>query len=556
MEEQTCMEYVFDSIQNSRFSNINQDILFNASNEFRNLWNLVKKLRDLARVDVQKITKFLDAVQEAIVKRNWTGASRQCVEAENEYRQIRRYIRPSYLEDFKVLHFIKDDKKDSKSANKREKRSNSFSENHHHRQNFRNQQINKQHIIEQEKETEKENTTKENKTSKDAQENTSNDSNTDKQIIPFLNENDINHGNATNEQEIFQDDTENKSKNVGKVDHKSGSYKETGLDADTVKENNQNGDLNARKPNVSNKTTKIPVSSRQSGENHDTEAKPGRAIQSHNSSQEVRVKSKGLKKETDLKGGKTRKPQTGAKKAPKADLTVNASKPGNTKSSNPKETKSGKTNKSTERKETNDDSNKNIDISSLISERMTEVKQNCKPEEIVFELSNVYEMDWKLAYDGLTGCQPSNGMKNSIDFLSDILKNAVGHVIGFRAREEKALKKMSATAGPLQTLKKTFLTQTLKTLQEQHSIQYARDTDTEHCVNIYSAKCIELAWFMFNRNPPMEFDYSSRPMLLEDLLKIFRPYKSEGHSIQYVVWPAIREFAGGEVISQGIADFR
>lgn len=102
MENETCMEYLFHSIGSDHANNINQEILLNASNEFRNIWNLVKKLRDLARVDVKKITGFLDAVQEGLQKGTWSAATRICLQADNEYRHIRRYIRPSFLEDFKV----------------------------------------------------------------------------------------------------------------------------------------------------------------------------------------------------------------------------------------------------------------------------------------------------------------------------------------------------------------------------------------------------------------------------------------------------------------------
>lgn len=102
MDEQTCMQYLFHSVENYQTNNINQNILFNASNEFRNIWNLVKNLRDLARVDVHKITRFLDAVQDALENKCWIAAARQCLQADKEYKQIRRYIRPSFMDDFKV----------------------------------------------------------------------------------------------------------------------------------------------------------------------------------------------------------------------------------------------------------------------------------------------------------------------------------------------------------------------------------------------------------------------------------------------------------------------
>jgi hypothetical protein len=54
----------------------------------------------------------------------------------------------------------------------------------------------------------------------------------------------------------------------------------------------------------------------------------------------------------------------------------------------------------------------------------------------------------------------------------------------------------------------------------------------------------------------MVFDYDSRPMLLEDLLEIFKPYKNEGHCIHYIVWPAIRRSKHDAVVAQGIAEFR
>lgn len=53
---------------------------------------------------------------------------------------------------------------------------------------------------------------------------------------------------------------------------------------------------------------------------------------------------------------------------------------------------------------------------------MTRINFKCKPEEIITELSHVYETDWNRAYTALTGCQPSNGIKNTIDFLGEILK--------------------------------------------------------------------------------------------------------------------------------------
>lgn len=101
-----------------------------------------------------------------------------------------------------------------------------------------------------------------------------------------------------------------------------------------------------------------------------------------------------------------------------------------------------------------------------------------------------------------------------------------------------------------------FLKLHLKELQAEHSIEYASGTDGELSVNIYSAKCVELAWFMYTRQPPMTFDYDSRPMLLEDLFEIFKPYKNKGNCLHYIVWPAIRRYAGGTVVAQGIAEFR
>lgn len=47
---------------------------------------------------------------------------------------------------------------------------------------------------------------------------------------------------------------------------------------------------------------------------------------------------------------------------------------------------------------------------------------DCKADEIIAELKSIYKTEWTIAYKALTGCTPSNGMKNTIDFLGEILK--------------------------------------------------------------------------------------------------------------------------------------
>lgn len=106
MEDLTCMDYLLHCAGHSKHEQITQALLLNAFNEFKNIWNLVKKLQSVSRIDVNKITRFLDGVQDGLVKsenKKWEAVSIQCVNAaEHEYRQIKKYIRPSYLDDYMV----------------------------------------------------------------------------------------------------------------------------------------------------------------------------------------------------------------------------------------------------------------------------------------------------------------------------------------------------------------------------------------------------------------------------------------------------------------------
>ncbi|XP_045206728.2 uncharacterized protein LOC123558968 [Mercenaria mercenaria] len=647
MEEKTCMEYLFHSVQGNHLNNINQDILFNASNEFRNVWNLVKKLRDLARVDVRKITRFLDAVQEGLEKKAWIAAVRQCSQAENEYRQIRRYIRPSFLDDFKVSLFIENVAPSGKfkSGTKREKKPPSSSVNVHHRPSFRNKQINKQKCIgdtggallkksDFTKPDVKKNNEIINKDNKDKSNLYSNENSTDcneSSKVKKMTKDEISSGNTlkgnanSNEltesskrkekaaDEIFSGNVLKGNENTNE-NTKSSKVKEKACD-EIVSENTRETETIAANSDITRDASDKPntrdglVSDEGVSQitKTDVDCQKGEVLSNvDHSSLETESRTELKEQENTITSvSKT----TDFTDETKAEYVVKSTDKGNMQQSvsfhdtdkvvdnvcvndtqkttmdntentnlgtdpngahssvNKSNVQNGDLNKDdrlNDQISTDYDSNvavkhKTCDISIILSERMTEVSYECKPEEIVTELNHVYDTEWSLAYHALTTCQPSNGMKNTIDFLGEILKLSAGDVR--KTSEIKSITFPNDTVSctvveVLQKLKQEFLTRHLKELQKEHSIEYQIGTEQENIVNLYSAKCVELSWFMFTRRPPMVFDYDSRPMLLEDLVEIFKPYKNEGHCIHYVVWPAIRRVQGGRVVSQGIAEFR
>jgi hypothetical protein len=93
----------------------------------------------------------------------------------------------------------------------------------------------------------------------------------------------------------------------------------------------------------------------------------------------------------------------------------------------------------------------------------------------------------------------------------------------------------------------------MKTLLKRHNIIYKNVPIDEENVDVYTAKCIEISWFMCVQNPPMVFQFEVNNE--EELRYLFRNFQEHGHQHEYIVWPAVRLFKHGKVLEKGYAMF-
>ncbi|KAL4229699.1 hypothetical protein ACF0H5_010087 [Mactra antiquata] len=625
MEDLTCMEYLLQCANNNNQCLITQDILLNASNEFRNIWNLVKKLQSVARIDVRKITKFLDSVQDSLTDKKWDTTSTLGVYADLEYEQIKKYIRASYLEEYKVVKYIENTT--LVPSKKSQKNSTSLTV-HRNKQTFRNRQIYNQ------KKNEKRGDKKDNKDPKDSKDSDKKDGD--------------NADSADNQTKIS---TERREVGDGKEDiHEESDDKKV-----DVQQNDESGTSATAKtnnsPEKSDSVCESAITHVDSNQNEDTttkndepnseetvannDTKSGEEKKQHRDDEEISHVSKDRQMDKDDILDNTELPTDNKENLPhvtnakqkdehpnqdeksdihqiladiekfpengatvkeaetnnvdenqmsettnndKLDNNIKSKEESKTTHSEPESTQNTLLNTPTasasqsdaldeQVQEVADSVNKEAkacsenlkdkhDICSLITERVTSISVDCDTDEIVEELAVMYEHDWNNSFKALTCCQPSNGLKNSISFLGEILKVST---LKTKQKIERLPKKNLTMADDvndeLTTEKEEFLKKQFQDLQNKFSI-VNNDSNGQYTIKTYTAKCVELAWFMCTQDPPLVLDYDSRPMLPEDLYKMFKPYRHSGKFIQSVIWPAIRRSYTGEIVAQGIADFR
>ncbi|XP_060556593.1 uncharacterized protein LOC132717188 [Ruditapes philippinarum] len=217
------------------------------------------------------------------------------------------------------------------------------------------------------------------------------------------------------------------------------------------------------------------------------------------------------------------------------------------------------------------------DRNTILNEKMTRLREFCSPKEIVEELASVFKTDWRAAFEH---CRISNDKGDTISFLRRILQVSYEQVCWPIAESQlvlmqrEALKIVSGSnkvnaefpdseilqefrrqyaSISLKYLKQNFFEKHMKTLLKRHNIIYKNVPIDEENVDVYTAKCIEISWFMCVQNPPMVFQFEVNNE--EELRYLFRNFQEHGHQHEYIVWPAVRLFKHGKVLEKGYAMF-
>ena len=81
-----------------------------------------------------------------------------------------------------------------------------------------------------------------------------------------------------------------------------------------------------------------------------------------------------------------------------------------------------------------------------------------------------------------------------------------------------------------------------------------REEYSKKCLKQYISLCIQLNWQMAIQSPPIHilFEPVSKKSLKFDKDK-YHTYTKAGNDIDYVVWPPVLLYEGGELLSKGVA---
>lgn len=102
MGSKTIIESIILYVATERFNMITEDLIFKASYEYESVWKNVKPLKPNVRVDEDKITKFLIAVGNSLVTNNWIVPLRLYVEAEKNYKILRKIVSIDVIKPFTI----------------------------------------------------------------------------------------------------------------------------------------------------------------------------------------------------------------------------------------------------------------------------------------------------------------------------------------------------------------------------------------------------------------------------------------------------------------------
>ena len=79
----------------------------------------------------------------------------------------------------------------------------------------------------------------------------------------------------------------------------------------------------------------------------------------------------------------------------------------------------------------------------------------------------------------------------------------------------------------------------------------SQDSSQESAMQAYYQKCVELCWLMVVQDPPV--------VMLSEVNKeatfdrnVWKEYTRSGHTVEYIVWPALLLRDSGPVLAKGV----
>ncbi|KAK3602838.1 hypothetical protein CHS0354_026396 [Potamilus streckersoni] len=75
----------------------------------------------------------------------------------------------------------------------------------------------------------------------------------------------------------------------------------------------------------------------------------------------------------------------------------------------------------------------------------------------------------------------------------------------------------------------------------------------ESSLGLYVNRCVELCWFMCMQEPPMYMEWCSNG---DHNSGDFRSYTRSGSTVDFCVWPCVRQYEKGPLMAKGVAQMQ
>lgn len=232
-------------------------------------------------------------------------------------------------------------------------------------------------------------------------------------------------------------------------------------------------------------------------------------------------------------------------------------------------------------------------LSSFASKQLSEGNPNVadlsdqnRPTKIGEKFGSLYDDEWSEAFDAIT--TPEKSEDDAIKYLINIIQESYNFCTKTAHEQlEKLTEKMKTLMIKFEYKDKEGQTHEINSsLDDKPNIdsaraKYAKDYrkaaacesllgvkqmfkervlkeeldkfsgETKDSVIAYVDKCTELIWFMVVQDPPMVIEIPEPGKKFN--ANAFKPYKTKGKLVKLAVWPAVKLFENGGLISKGYA---
>ncbi|KAK3580458.1 hypothetical protein CHS0354_035500 [Potamilus streckersoni] len=211
---------------------------------------------------------------------------------------------------------------------------------------------------------------------------------------------------------------------------------------------------------------------------------------------------------------------------------------------------------------------------------VTDLSDKNRPENLVEQLSEIYDNEWTDAYENLTKrqCQQKD---LSVKQLLDVLKETYTICSSSTKKKKTALREaisnylglpkdatdldLKETEKRIRDYRKKTLERNISILDEEVRGQLKSKLEKEiyEFLSDYIGKCVTICCNMCTKDPPMYLDFGDWKQTSQsgdetpanmpfDKLK-FVTYTKSGDYIDYVVWPAVYLYENGPLMRKGVA---